>query len=69
MSAETCDACGERIPVGGGVDDLWTFADASDGGLHLELTDGTDHFLCFDCIERLPDEGEVTAADVDALDG
>lgn len=67
MSTEPCDACGARVPVGGGVDDLWTFADASEGGLYLELADGTDCFLCFDCIGRLPDGDEVTAADVEAL--
>ena len=28
--------------------------------------DGTEHFLCFDCIEELPDDPD--AADVDALE-
>ncbi|MFB6161059.1 MAG: hypothetical protein ABEJ61_07770 [Haloferacaceae archaeon] len=66
MSKRTCEGCGDRVPVGGGVDDLWTFADVSGGGLTLELVDGSEHFLCFDCVERLPDE-EVTADDVAAL--
>ena len=30
-------------------------------------TDGSEHFLCFDCIARLPDDRDVTAADVEAL--
>jgi hypothetical protein len=33
----------------------------------LELADGTEHFLCHDCIDDLPDDREVTAADVEAL--
>lgn len=69
MSTEACDGCGDRVPVGGGIDDLWTFADASEGGLYLELADGGDCFLCFDCVGRLPGEETVTAADVEALDG
>jgi len=69
MSTEPCDACGDCVPVGGGVDDLWSFADVSEGGLRLELADGTDWFLCFDCIDDLPDETEVTAEDVEALGG
>jgi hypothetical protein len=68
VSTETCEGCGERIRVGGGVDDLWSFADASEGGLYLELADGTDHVLCFDCVARLPENREPTAADVAALD-
>jgi len=67
MSTEPCDGCGERVPVGGGIDDLWTFADASEGGIRLELADGSDHFLCFDCVERLPDDRTVTAEDVASL--
>ncbi|AAG20551.1 hypothetical protein VNG_2477H [Halobacterium salinarum NRC-1] len=33
----------------------------------LEFDDGTEHFLCFECIEALPDA--PTAADVEALKG
>jgi hypothetical protein len=31
----------------------------------LEFGDGSEHFLCYDCIERLPDE--PGRGDVDAL--
>jgi hypothetical protein len=34
----------------------------------LELVDGSEHFLCYDCIDRLPDDHEVVAEDVAALD-
>jgi len=67
MSSDPCDGCGEEVPVAGGVGDFWTFEAETTGGMTLELSDGTDHFLCFDCIERLPDDREVTAADVAAL--
>jgi hypothetical protein len=33
----------------------------------LTLADGSDHFLCFDCVERLPEDRDATAADVAAL--
>lgn len=62
MASETCDGCGERVKIGGGIADLWTFQDESSGGMTLEFTDGSEHFLCFTCIERLPDD--PTAADV-----
>jgi len=32
----------------------------------LEFADGTEHFLCFDCIEELPDD--PSEADVAALE-
>lgn len=69
MSTDPCHGCGRQVPIAGGIADLWTFGDASDGGLVVELADGSEHFLCFDCVERLPDDREPTAADVDALEG
>jgi len=30
----------------------------------LELVDGSEFFLCFDCMEALPDDTEPTADDV-----
>jgi hypothetical protein len=52
------------VRVAGGIGDLWTFTAEPSGGMTLELADGSEFFLCFDCIERLPDDREVTAEDV-----
>jgi hypothetical protein len=67
MSSDPCDGCGADVSVAGGAGNFWTFEAETTGGVTLELADGTDHFLCFDCIERLPDDREVTADDVAAL--
>ena len=67
MGSQRCDGCGSKVRIAGGIGDFWTFSGESSGGIDLELADGTDHFLCFDCIERLPDDRDVLAADVDAL--
>ncbi|MFB6101806.1 MAG: hypothetical protein ABEJ73_04505 [Haloplanus sp.] len=67
MSSDPCDGCGTAVPVAGGAGDFWTFDAETTGGVTLELADGTEHFLCFECIERLPDDHEVTADDVAAL--
>lgn len=67
MSSDPCDGCGEDVHVGGGIGDFWTFESETTGGMTLELEDGSEHFLCFACIERLPDDREVTADDVAAL--
>jgi hypothetical protein len=67
MSSDPCDGCGREVTVGGGGGTLWTFDAETTGGVTLELADGTEHFLCFDCIERLPDDRTVTADDVAAL--
>ena len=67
MGSQRCDGCGSRVRIAGGIGDFWTFSGESSGGIDLELADGTDHFLCFDCIERLPDDRDVVAADVAAL--
>lgn len=65
MASEPCDACGEDVPIGGGISGFWSSQPRRTGGMTLELSDGTEHFLCFLCIERLPDD--PTAADVRAL--
>ncbi|QLC33341.1 hypothetical protein EFA46_003665 [Halarchaeum sp. CBA1220] len=70
MSTRRCDACGERVEVPGGVGDFWDFGDlekAGPGGLTLELEDDSEFFLCFDCIERLPEN--PSRADVAAISG
>ena len=69
MVRDTCDGCGRRIRVAGGMENLWTFGqdDGSTGtAMTLELGDGSEHLLCYPCLEVLPDE--PTAADVDRLE-
>ncbi len=65
MASESCDGCGRRVHIAGGIADLWSFSQEPTDGMTLEFDDGTEHFLCYDCIERLPDH--PTAADVAAL--
>jgi hypothetical protein len=63
---ERCDACGQEIPIAGGIANFWTMDSTETRGMTLELVDGTEHQLCFDCIEKLPEK--ATAEDVAALD-
>lgn len=44
---------------------MWSFSQDSTGGMILEFGDDTEHFLCYECIERLPDH--PSAGDVEAL--
>jgi hypothetical protein len=67
MAHEPCDGCGRAVSIAGGVADLWSFGGDRTEGLALELADGSDHLLCYDCIERLPDDREPTADDVATL--
>jgi hypothetical protein len=67
MSKQACDACGKRVRIAGGIGDFWSFEAEPSGGMTLELADGTEHFLCFDCIDELPTDRDVTAADVQSL--
>ncbi len=64
---DPCDACGREVPVAGGIANIWTRESVETEGLALELADGSEHFLCFDCIEELPDDREPTAEDVTEL--
>ncbi len=66
MASDPCTACGESVPIGGGIGGIWSSDPKGTGGMTLELSDGTEHFLCFSCIEDLPDE--PTAEDVAELD-
>lgn len=66
MASDTCDGCGVDVPIGGGISGLWRSAQRGTGGMILELSDGTEHFLCFACVERLPEEPDAT--DVRALE-
>lgn len=65
MSGERCDGCGRRVSVAGGIANVWSFGGRRTSGMTLELADGSEHFLCFDCVNDLPDE--PTEADVVAL--
>jgi hypothetical protein len=67
MAQEPCDGCGRSVSIAGGVANLWSFGGDRTEGLMLELADGSDHLLCYDCIERLPDDREPTTDDVAAL--
>ncbi len=64
MASQPCDGCGDRVTIAGGIANLWTLEKDTTGGIELELADGTEHFLCFECMDRLPDEREPTAEDV-----
>jgi hypothetical protein len=63
--SEACDACGDDVRLAGGIANIWSSEPIRTGGMTLEFGDDTEHFLCFDCIEALPDDPE--AADVAAL--
>jgi len=67
MASARCDGCGRKVRVAGGIADLWSFDLGPSGGVTLELDDGGERFLCFDCLESLPPD--ATAEDVRALEG
>ena len=67
MASDPCDGCGRSVSIAGGVANLWSTGGDRTEGVTLELTDDTEHFLCYDCIERLPDDRAPTAEDVAAL--
>ena len=67
MTSQPCDGCGEDVRIAGGIGDFWGRAGGSSGGVTLELADGSEHFLCFDCVNRLPEDRDATAADVESL--
>ncbi|WP_265109542.1 DUF7561 family protein [Halosolutus halophilus] len=68
MGRDSCDGCGRTVTAAGSTANLWTFGegDGSEGtAMTLEFEDGTEHLLCYPCIEVLPDH--PTAADVEKL--
>ena len=67
MSRSRCDGCGREVPVAGGIANFWTLEHTETGGMTLELADGSEHFLCFGCIEQLPEDEDVTGEDVERL--
>lgn len=62
-----CEGCGEKVNVAGGIGGFWTSDSEPTGGMTLELADDSEHFLCYACMERLPDDREPTAEDVAEL--
>ena len=66
-TTEPCDGCHEKVRIAGGISGLFHTSHGPSGGMTLELSDGSEHFLCFDCIDRLPEDHEPTAEDVRAL--
>lgn len=65
MAVQSCDGCEREVRIAGGIADLWTLEPGPTGGLTLELGDGSLHFLCFSCLDALPED--PTADDVGAL--
>lgn len=65
MASQPCDLCDESVTIGGGIAAIWSFAPEPTGGMTLEFPDGTEAFLCFSCIEDLPEDptpADITAA-------
>jgi hypothetical protein len=66
MSGDPCEGCGREVSVAGGIANVWTTTGTATEGMILEFeADGTEHFLCFECIGGLP--ADPTAGDVAAL--
>ena len=65
MAHETCDACGETVPIGGGIAAMWATDPKPTGGLALSFPDGAERFVCFECLETL--RQDPTPAAIDAL--
>ena len=66
MAKEPCDACGESVPIGGGISGMWSSDPKGTGGMTLEFEDTSEWFLCFACIETLPEN--PTAEDVETIE-
>jgi hypothetical protein len=56
MASEPCDACGDDVPIGGGISGFWSSNPESTGGMTLAFDDGSEYFLCFECLSTLPEE-------------
>lgn len=64
---QRCAGCDREVTVAGGITDFWSMDPDHTGGITLELADQSEHFLCFSCLDALPDE--ATASDVAELSG
>ncbi len=67
MGSDPCDSCGADVAIGGGISGFWSSDPEGTGGMTLEFPDGSEFFLCFDCIDALPEDPDP--ADVTALTG
>ena len=66
MASAVCNGCGVNVPIAGGIAAIWSFEPEKTRGMTLTFEDDSEHFLCFECIDQLPDY--PTSSDVDALD-
>jgi len=67
MAKRRCDGCETKVKIAGGIGDFWSFDFTPTGGMILELADGSEHFLCLECADKLPDDRDPGAEDVAAL--
>lgn len=67
MTTDPCDGCGASVSIGGGIGGMWSSDPQGTGGMTLEFDDGSEYFLCFACIDRLPDD--PSAADIAGIGG
>ena len=65
MGADTCAACEEPVHIGGGIAGIWSFEQEPTGGMTLTFDDGTAYFVCFPCLDSLPDD--PTRADLESI--
>lgn len=56
MSSDFCDGCNTQISIAGGISNIWTTEPVQTEGMTLELADGSEYLLCFNCISALPDD-------------
>ena len=56
MASDDCDACGDDVPIGGGISGFWSSNPESTGGMTLAFDDGSEYFLCVECLSTLPDD-------------
>ena len=67
MTTRRCDGCDTKVKIAGGIGDFWSFDFSPTGGMILELADESEHFLCLECVEALPEDHDPVAEDVAAL--
>lgn len=65
MAYEVCEACEESVKIGGGISAIWSFEPDQTGGMALDFPSGFSAFLCFDCLDSLPED--ATESDVQEL--
>lgn len=58
MSRNRCEACGAGIAIGGGIAGIWSDSPERTSGMTLQFDDTREFFLCFECIESLPQDAD-----------